>query len=429
MDPLRIKFQCLAVLLALSANVVLPGPMLAQSVVLKATRYVDVESGNYVSPAVLIVENGVIVEINPTEIPGDSTVVDLGDLTLLPGLMDMHTHLCYSLEGDWVHRGVKQGPADWALMGAHHARITLLAGFTTVRDLGAGGFSDVSLARAVEEGLVQGPRIVPAGHALGITGGHVDRTGYAPGIGEQGPEQGTADGDQVLRATRYQIKHGAKVIKISATAGVLSMEGPVGAQQYSQEEMEIIVQEAARHGFKVAAHAHGSEGILAAVKAGVASIEHGSMLTDEIIAEMKQRGTYHVPTSYLVDRLDMDNLPPMVRAKAEKILPLARESLKKSIAAGVPIALGTDAAVFPHGENAREFAVYVKLGMSPIEAIRTSTINAADLLGVQDRGIIKAGKLADVIGVSGDPLNDVTTLEKVEFVMKGGVVYNRPSDH
>ena len=398
----------------------------AQTVVVKAARYLDVESGQFVSPAVITIRSGMITSTSGEGLPDDITEIDLGDRTLIPGMMDMHTHLCYSLEGDWVHRGVKEGPADWALMGAHHARITLMAGFTTVRDLGAGGFSDVSLSKAIEAGLVMGPRMVPAGHALGITGGHVDRTGYAPGLGEQGPEQGTADGDEVLRATRYQIKHGAKVIKISATAGVLSMEGPVGAQQYSQQEMETIVEEAARHGFKVAAHAHGSDGIMAAVKAGVASIEHGSILTDEIIAEMIRRGTYHVPTSYLVDRLDLDNLPPLVRAKAEHILPLARESLKKSIAAGVPIAFGTDAAVFPHGENAREFAVYVKLGMSPIDAIRTATTNAADLLGVEDRGLIKAGYLADLVAVTGDPLKDISILEKIDFVMKDGKVYKQP---
>ena len=395
--------------------------------ILKAAAYLDISTGQLVKPANIVMQGEMILDVNPVSLPEGAKIIDVGEITLLPGLIDMHTHLCYSISGDWVHRGVKEGPADWALLGAHNARITLSAGFTTVRDLGADGFSDVSLSKAIERGLIAGPRMFPAGHALGITGGHVDRTGYAPGFGEQGPEQGTADGvDEVLRATRYQIKHGAKVIKISATAGVLSMEGPVGAQQYSQEEMEAIVKEAERHGYRVAAHAHGPEGILAAVKAGVASIEHGSILNEEIIAEMKKRGTYHVPTSYLVDALDLDNLPPMVREKAEYILPLARKSLEKSIAAGVPIAFGTDAAVFPHGDNAKEFAVYVKLGMKPVEAIRTATVHAADLLGVEDRGVIAKGKLADIIGVKGNPLDDVTLLEKVDFVMKGGQVYKQP---
>lgn len=394
--------------------------------VLKASAYLDVNSGQLVKPAVIVIQGETIIDINPQALPANAKEIDLGEVTLLPGLMDMHTHLCYSISGDWVHRGIKEGPADWALLGAHNARLTLDAGFTTVRDLGADGFADISLSKAIEKGFIAGPRMFPAGHALGITGGHVDRTGYAPGIGEQGPEQGTADGvDEVLRATRYQIKHGAKVIKISATAGVLSMEGPVGAQQYSQEEMEAIVKEAERHGYRVAAHAHGPEGILAAVKAGVASIEHGSILNEEIIAEMKKRGTYHVPTSYLVDALDLDNLPPLVREKAEYILPLARENLAKSIKAGVPIAFGTDAAVFPHGDNAKEFAVYVKLGMTPIDAIRSATVKAADLLGVEDRGVIEKGKLADIVGVKGNPLEDVTLLEKIDFVMKGGKVFKR----
>jgi imidazolonepropionase-like amidohydrolase len=397
-----------------------------QLTVIRAARYLDVESGRYVAPAVVVIEGERIAAVGQSagDLADGARMIDLGDMTLLPGLMDMHTHLCYSIEGDWVHRGVKEGPADWALRGAHNARATLNAGFTTVRDLGAGGFADISLMKAIDNKFVIGPRMFPAGHALSITGGHADRTGYAPQLGEQGIENGTANGvDECVESVRYQIKYGAKVIKICATAGVLSFEGPVGAQQYSYEEMRAIVEEAARHGYKVAAHAHGSEGILAAVKAGVASIEHGSMLTDEIIALMKANGTYHVPTSYLVDAIDLDNLPPPIRAKAESILPLARESLKKSIAAGLKIAFGTDAAVFPHGDNAKEFAVYVKLGMSPADAIRTATVHAADLLGVDDRGVIWPGKLADLIAVKGDPLNDVTALESVPFVMKGGEVY------
>jgi len=292
-----------------------------------------------------------------------------------------------------------------------------------VRDLGAGDFADIALMRAIDGGLIQGPRMVPAGHAIGVTGGHADVTGYRPGVLEQSPESGIADGaDECLAAVRYQVKHGAKVIKICATAGVLSFEGPVGAQQLSDEEMRTIVEEAARHGLKVAAHAHGAEGILAAVRAGVASIEHGSELTGEILSEMKARGTYLVPTSHLADVIDYDNLPPPIRRKAEYILPRARVSLRSAIQSGVKIAFGTDAAVFPHGDNAKEFAVYVKLGMSPIDAIRTATVNSADLLGVDDRGVIAEGKLADLIAVEGNPLEDVTVLQRPRFVMKGGQV-------
>lgn len=429
---MKIRMTCLAMIAAilatanLHAQTTTPATEVTPTTIIKAARYLNVESGQYISPAVIVVQGERIVSVGSeaTNVDGEVRRIDLGEMTLLPGLIDMHTHLCYSIEGDWVHRGIKEGAADWALRGAHNARITLNAGFTTVRDLGAGGFADISLMKAIDNKFVIGPRMFPAGHTLSITGGHADRTGYAPHLGEQGIEEGVADGvEECLQAVRYQIKHGAKVIKICATAGVLSFEGPVGAQQYSYEEMQAIVEEAARHGYKVAAHAHGAEGILDAVKAGVASIEHGSVLTDEIIALMNQKGTYHVPTSYLVDALDLDNLPPPIRAKAEAILPVARVNLKKSIESGVKIAFGTDAAVFPHGDNAREFAVYVKLGMSPIDAIRTATINATDLLGVDDRGLIKPGKLADLIGVTGDPLDDVTVLEKVNFVMKGGEVY------
>ncbi|MCZ6837167.1 MAG: amidohydrolase family protein [Planctomycetota bacterium] len=400
----------------------------AQTVVLKAARMLDVKTGRMIEPAVIVIEGDMIIDVNPApeDLPEDATIEDLGDLTLLPGLMDMHTHLCFDIEGDWVHRGIKEGPADAALRGARNARITLLTGFTTVRDVGATGFADVSLMRAIDNGLITGPRMFPAGHALGITGGHCDSTGYAPGVLENGPKCGVADGPiECLKSTRYQIKHGAKVIKICATAGVLSFEGPVGAQQYSEQEMRVIVEEAARHGIKVAAHAHGSAGILAAVKAGVASIEHGSELTGEILSEMKARGTYLVPTSYLVDAIDLDSLPPPIKAKAEYILPIARESLRSAIASGINIAFGTDAAVFPHGENAREFKVYVDQGMSPIEAIRSATIHAADLLGVDDRGVIAKDKLADLIGVVGNPLEDITTMERVQFVMKGGQVFKR----
>jgi imidazolonepropionase-like amidohydrolase len=226
----------------------------------------------------------------------------------------------------------------------------------------------------------------------------------------------------VVQAVRYQIKHGAQVIKTCATAGVLSMEGPVGAQQYTEEELRAMVEEAERHGIKVAAHAHGNAGIKAAVRAGVASIEHGSELDTEAIALMKERGTFLVPTTYLVDRINLAVLPPLVRRKAETILPVARESLRRAIAGGVKIAFGTDAGVFPHGENAKEFAVLVRMGMPPLEALRSATLRAAELLGVSDRGTIAAGQLADLIAVPGDPLRDITVTERVTWVMLGGKV-------
>jgi imidazolonepropionase-like amidohydrolase len=231
----------------------------------------------------------------------------------------------------------------------------------------------------------------------------------------------------VVKAVRYQVKHGAKVIKVCATAGVLSFDATLGAQQLGDAELQAIVQEANRHGLKVAAHAHGTAGIKAAIRAGVASIEHGSMIDDEAADLMKRRGTYLVPTAYVLTVLeDTDSLPPPIARKAKEVIPLAKDSHRRAFRAGVKIAFGTDAAVIPHGDNAREFAVYVGYGMRPADAIRTATINAADLLGVTDRGVIAAGKLADLIAVRGNPLEDVRVLEQVAWVMKGGVVVKSP---
>jgi imidazolonepropionase-like amidohydrolase len=394
-------------------------------IVLRAARMIDVKAGRVIDKPEIVVRGKKIESVGTgaNAPPPGAEVIDLGDATLMPGLMDMHTHLAYTLEGDFVNRPVHEGPADEALRGAKHARLTLLAGFTTVRDLGSDNFVDVSLMHAVERGDIDGPWIFPAGNAIGITGGHADVTGFRPGILEQTPEEGTADGtEECVKAVRTQIKYGAKVIKCMATAGVLSWEDSVGAQQLTFEELKAIVDEATRHGVKVASHAHGSDGILSAVKAGVASIEHGSMLTDEILDLMLQRGTYFVPTAYLRTRINLENLPPHLRKKAESIFPTAEESLRKAIARGVKIALGTDAAVYPHGENAHELGVYVKAGMKPADALRTATVNAADLLGVQDRGTLEAGKLADIIAVRGNPLEDVTVLEHVQWVMHGGRV-------
>jgi imidazolonepropionase-like amidohydrolase len=398
----------------------------AQVTVVRAARMLDVVTGQIVQPAVIVIDRDHIQAVNPATVPSGGTTIDLGDLTLLPGLMDLHTHLTFDLEGNWVERAVTDGPADEAVRGVWHARQTLMAGFTTVRNLGSGGFSDIALSKGIEAGMIDGPRIIGAGHAMGITGGHCDDTGHAPGVNERDYTTGVADGvDDFIKATRYQIKHGARVIKICATAGVLSFDATVGAQQMSEAEMRAVVEEAARHGLKVAAHSHGSEGILAAVRAGVASIEHGSMLTDEIIRLMKEKGTYLVPTMALLDAIKVDELPPPIRAKAEKIFPLARESHRRAIQAGVKVAFGTDAGVLKHGTNALEFSSLVARGMTPIAAIRTATLNAADLLGVDDRGVIANGKLADLIAVSGNPLDDVRVLQDVKFVMKGGKVYKR----
>ena len=400
--------------------------------VLTAARMLDVRAGSMVEDAVIHVQGERIAWVGTRaeepDRPEAAVLLELGDVTLLPGLIDAHTHLASTLSGDFVHREVHESAADTALRGAKHARITLLAGFTTVRDVGSSDFVDVALMHAVERGDILGPRIIPAGYSIGITGGHADTTGFRPGLIRRGPEEGIADGpDECRRAVREQLKAGAKVIKCVATAGVLSFEDSVGAQQLADDELEAIVDEANRHGVKVAAHAHGSEGILAAVRAGVASIEHGSMLTDDIIAEMKARGTYLVPTTYLAEAIDLDNLPAPLRRKAETILPLARESLARAIAADVPIAFGTDAAVYPHGENWHEFEVLVRLGMTPLEAIRTATTRAADLLGVTDRGALAPGLLADIVAFEGDPLEDVAALSRPRLVVFGGRIVSGPT--
>ncbi|HEX5386983.1 MAG TPA: amidohydrolase family protein [Gemmatimonadales bacterium] len=415
----------LAIAFALSGVPPAAAPATAQDVtVIRAARLLDVTSGELVTPGVVVVEKDRIRSMGPDGVPAGARSIDLGDATLLPGFIDAHVHLTFDIGGDWLTRPVRETAADEALRGAHNARTTLLAGFTTVRNVGAGGFSDVALMHAIDRGLVDGPRIVPAGHAIGITGGHCDATGWAPGILELGPEEGVADGvDEAVKAVRYQIKHGAQVIKVCATAGVLSYDATLGAQQLSDEELKAIVDEAYRHGLRVAAHAHGTAGIKAAVRAGVTSIEHGSILDDEAIRLMKEHGTWLVPTAYLLTRIKADDLPPPLAAKMREAVPLAQASHRKAIRAGVKIAFGTDAAVYPHGENAHEFAVYVGYGMRPIDALRTATVNAADLLGVTDRGVLAPGKLADIVAVPGDPLRDITATERVSFVMKGGVVY------
>ena len=397
------------------------------SVVIRAARMLDVEKGVVVGPAVVVVTGDRITAVNPESAPPGASAIDLGDVTLLPGLIDLHTHLTFDIEPGWQFEPVEWTAADYALRGARNAPRTLYAGFTTVRDVGSKDFADVALMRAINKGFLPGPRIVPAAYAIGATGGHCDDTGFAPGILELGPKEGVANGtDQMVEAVRYQIKHGAQVIKICATAGVLSFEGPVGAQQLSDAEMKAVVDEARMHGIRVAAHAHGTEGIIAASRAGVTSVEHVSMLNDRAIAELKKNGTWAVFTLYLSQTIDTASLPPVIRAKARLATTAANESFQRAVKAGVKIGFGTDAAVVPHGQNAHEFATRVQLGQAPIEALRSATLYAAQVLGVDDRGIIQAGRLADLVAVPGNPLADITVTERVSWVMKGGtVVENR----
>ena len=417
-------------LTVIASALFITAPAFADTKVVRAARMIDVATGEVVSPATIIVRDGVIEAVNPEAIPEDAVVVDLGDRTLLPGVMDMHSHVTLDFfTGDhWTTAAVFETPADWALYGVEFGRQMLEAGFTTVRDAGAWpGFPDIALMRAIEAGRVVGPRIIPAGHYISITGGHCDVTGFAPGVMELGPNEGIANGaDEILRAIRYQAKHGAKVIKVCATAGVFSKGDQPGAQQYSDHELKTIVEEATRHGLKVMAHAHGSEGILAAVKAGVASIEHGSMLTPEIIREMRKRGTYYVPTIYLNDIPLPPDTPEWTVKKSEFLAPYVEKSFEMAVARGVNIALGTDVGVFRHDEAGKEFGAMVRRGMTPAHALRTATVNAADLLGVADRGQLKPGMLADIIAVDGNPLEDISEMERVTFVMKGGDVIKQP---
>lgn len=400
----------------------------AQTTVIQANGYIDVVSGELITPAIIVVENGLISSINPQSLPAEAETIDLSGKILLPGFMDMHTHVTADFfTGDhWTTAAVMETPADWALHGAEFARDMLMAGFTTVRDAGAWpGFPDVAVMRAIDKGGIVGPRMFPSGHYLSITGGHCDVTGFAPGIMELGPKQGIANGrDEILEAIRYQAKHGVKVIKVCATAGVFSKGDSPGAQQYSDDELRVIVEEATRHGLRVMAHAHGSEGIMAAVKAGVASIEHGSMLTPEIIEEMNARGTWYVPTIYLNNLPLPPETPQWTVEKSEFLAPYVERSFKMALESGVNIALGSDAGVMPHRDARLEFGAMVNRGMTPLHALRAATINAAELIGMQDElGQIKVGMLADMVAVSGNPLENIESVEDVTFVMKEGVVY------
>ncbi len=396
--------------------------------IITADRYLDVNTGRIESPAVFVIDGDKILSINSLVIPATGARTDLGDVTLLPGLMDVHTHITLDVVPDWDVEASRETAADWAIRGAVNAKKTLMAGFTTIRDLGSWrGMPDVAVRHAIEEGLIPGPRMFTAGHAISITGGHCDLTGYAPGVLEGSPQTGVADGaDEVLKAVRYQIKHGANVIKVCATAGVMSFEGPSGALQYSEEELTVIVEEAARHGVKVAAHAHGAEGILVSARVGIDSIDHASTLTKDNIREIKRHDTFVVPNMYLVDGMDLSLLPPQIRKKAEDLQPIAERSFQLAIENNLKIAFGTDSGVYPHGLNAREFHSQVKRGREPIDVIRSATLVAAELLGVDDRGALVEGKLADMIAVKGNPLDDVRTLEDVQFVMKGGTIYKSP---
>jgi len=400
---------------------------------LRSARMLDVTRGEMVEPGDLLIEDGRIVEVAPTAVPADARVIDLGDLALLPGLMDMEVNL---LLGGPDHASplnvVQDDPAVRTLRAVANARRTLHAGFTTVRNLGlfvqtGGLLLDVALKKAIDLGWIDGPRIVPAGHAITPTGGHLDPTMFqklAPHIMPLTLEEGIANGvDEVRKAVRYQIKHGAEVIKVCASGGVMSHTGPAGAQQYSNEELAAIADEAHRAGLRVAAHAHGDGGIRAAVEAGFDCIEHGSLMSDETLDLFIKRGVFLVATTYLADGMDVSHAEPELQAKAAEVFPRARATISKAIARGARVACGTDAPAIPHGRNAKELVALVERGMTPLQAIRAATTVSAELIDVDDRGRLEAGLLADIIAVPGDPLVDITRTENVRFVMKGGSVF------
>jgi len=389
----------------------------------------DVKTGKMLDNVTIAIEGDKVTGVSsgqnsPAENQAGARVINLPNATLLPGLIDAHTHLTFDPNFGYQELGVSI-PKE-ALIGAKNARITLEAGFTTVRNVGASGYTDIALRDAVNEGMVPGPRIMASGPALSITGGHCDQN-LLP-YEWHAKSDGAADGvEGVQHKVREIIKYGADVIKVCATGGVLSKGDDPRASQYTLEEMKAIVADAHRLGRKVAAHAHGAQGIAWASEAGVDSIEHGSYIDDAGIAMMKKNGTYLVPTQYLSDWMRENavkiGLPPMYATKMKEVTAVSRQNIKKAFNAGVKIAFGTDAAVYPHGLNAHEFAVYVQIGMTPLQAIQTATINAADLLGWSKVGAVETGSFADIIAVAGDPLKDVTLLQSPVFVMKGGTVY------
>ena len=426
----RMERSLLASILTLISSCALSQPQPStppQHVAIHAGKVLDVRAGKMISDVIILIEGDKIVYVGTASsapATGDAKVIHLPNATILPGLIDAHTHITSNPSFGYEQLAIS-APRE-ALIGAHNARVTLEAGITTVRNVGAHGYSDVALRDAINARDVPGPRMLVSGPPLSITGGHCDND-LLP-FEYHATSEGAADGvEGVQHKTREIIKYGADVIKVCATGGVLSKGDDPNASQYTLEEMTAIVADAHRLGRKVAAHAHGAQGVIWASEAGVDSVEHGHLMNDAAIATLKKNGTYLVPTLYLLDwqreNAAKANLPEFARAKMEMVSQVGKANIKKAIEAGVKIGMGTDAAVYPHGLNARELAVYVELGMTPLEAIRTATINDADLLGWANKiGTLEPGKWADIIAVEGDPLRDVTLLQHVKFVMKGGEV-------
>jgi len=426
-----------ALALAVAAGLTAPAITVAESpappLVLRAARLLDGTGSDLRRNVAVVIKDGRIERVAAAggfQPPPGASTIDLGDVTLVPGLIDCHVHLTMEITRSWEFESVKGTPADAALLGAVSAMKTLRAGFTTVRNLGDRGGESVALRNAIDRGLLPGPRVLTARRMLSITGGHGDWSGgFRPGLSLLGldpPEAGLCDSPDACRAAvRTQVKYGADVIKISATGGVLSSGDEIGARQFSDEELKAIVSEAHLLGRKVAAHAHGTSGIKAAVLAGVDSIEHGSILDDETIRLMKERGTVLVPTLMAGETVEAaaraGTLPDFAVSKALAVRPKMVSSFRRAVAAGVRIAFGTDSSVSPHGKNAHEFELMVQGGMTPGAALKAATSTAAALLGREaEIGTITEGKAADLVAVPGDPLRDVSVLLRPVAVFQAG---------
>jgi len=416
-------------LLAVAAAISMVGGQAPAAVtVIRAARMIAGTAGTVTAPAVVVIRGDRIASAGSTsQIPAGARIIDLGGATLLPGLIDLHTHLT-STGVHWEDELLKTTPGQAALYGAHNALVTLMAGFTTCRDMGpTWPFTDIDLRKAIDEGVVPGPRLLAAGNYVSPTGGAGDARQFSIFV-DVPIVRNLADGpDEVRKAVRTNLKQGADFIKILGTGAVLSKGAPPGGQQYSEEEMHVAVEEAARWGKHVAAHLHGTAGIKAGIRAGVHTIDHGSMMDDEAVQLLRTHHSYFVPTLYTSESIAQTaSVPESEKARSREIAAVKDASFQLVLKAGLPIGFATDAAVVPHGQNAREFGYRVRLGQSPIAAILSATKTAAEIIGWSDKvGAIEAGKFADVIAVAGDPLRDITELERVTFVMKNGMVYKQ----
>jgi len=428
------KLLCVAGMLSLMALPLAAAPGPGQSpgrIVLKAARVFTSTSEKPLSPGMVVVEGDHIAQVGQNlAVPAGAQVIDLGDATLLPGFIDSHVHMAMEFGDDYYrdfYANSFRFPAETALYAAKYARLTLDAGFTTVRDLGSGDFVSLGLRNAINAGIAVGPRMLIANHGIGSTAGHADAAPYPPDrVHPAGTIEGVCNGPaQCREAVRYQIKYGADVIKFMPSGGVLSPADPVDVPELTQEEINAVVTEAHAWKRKVAAHCHGDEAAKMAIAAGVDSIEHGTFLKDDTLKQMKDKGIYLVPTLFAGDWVGerADKFPPAIAAKARAASAGVQSMFQRAVKIGVKIAFGTDSAVEPHGLNAREFAIMVRNGMTPAQALIAATASSADLLGLADRiGTLEPGKLADLVAVPGDPLQDIRQTEKVSFVMQGGRV-------